>query len=451
MNIIQLTPGAGKMFCGNCLRDNALVAALRGLGHEALMVPLYLPLTLDEPDQSSGTPIFFSGINVYLEQKSAFFRRAPAWLHNILAARPLLAWAAGRAAKTRADELGELTLSMLRGEHGNQARELDGLINWLRTQPKPDVICLSNVLLVGMAHRLKSELGAPVLCMLQGEDSFLDGLPESHRDLCWRTLGEQGKHVDMFIAPSQYFAELMQNRLGLSPERVEVVHNGINLEGYPHVPISTSRPGVSGKLSLDSEPHAVPPVLGYFARMCSEKGLPLLIEAFVKIRQRGRVPKLRLRVGGSCGPADEALVAQLRQQLTQAGLIGDVDFCPNLDRAAKIAFLRDLSVFSVPATYGEAFGLYLIEALAVGVPVVQPRSASFPELVEATGGGLLCAANNADALAEAIESLLENPQRARALGEAGREAVFEKFSVAAMTQAMLSRFEALSRRNVHVT
>src|SRR2546430_1964139 len=180
MNIVQITPGAGGMYCGNCFRDNALVAALRHQGHQVLMVPLYLPLTLDEEDQSAGTPIFFSGINVYLEEKAAFFRRTPGWFHDLLAAPRLLKWAAGKAAKTRAPDLGELTLSMLRGEEGNQARELTELIAWLKPQPKPDAICLSNALLLGLARRLKSELGAPVVCMLQGEDIFLDALPETH-------------------------------------------------------------------------------------------------------------------------------------------------------------------------------------------------------------------------------------------------------------------------------
>src|SRR5208337_2297101 len=144
MNIVQITPGAGAMYCGNCLRDNALVAALRKLGHEVLMAPLYLPLTLDEADQSAGTPVFFGGINVFLEQKTALFRGAPGWLRDLLASRRLLQWAAGKAAKTRAADLGELTLSMLRGEAGNQARELEELLAWLKTQPKPDVLCLSN-------------------------------------------------------------------------------------------------------------------------------------------------------------------------------------------------------------------------------------------------------------------------------------------------------------------
>ena len=232
MQLLQLTPGAGAMYCGGCLRDNALVAALRQLGHEALMVPLYLPLTLDEEDQSAGTPIFFSGINVYLAQKASLFRGAPGWLRDLFASPRLLKWAAGKAAKTRASDLGELTLSMLRGEAGNQARELDELIAWLKTQPKPDVLCLSNALLVGMARRLKSEMGVPVVCALQGEDFFLDGLPESHRAACWQTLAERAADVDLFVAPSRYFDSLMRERLGLPADRVRVVYNGIKLDGY---------------------------------------------------------------------------------------------------------------------------------------------------------------------------------------------------------------------------
>jgi glycosyltransferase involved in cell wall biosynthesis len=113
-----------------------------------------------------------------------------------------------------------------------------------------------------------------------------------------------------------------------------------------------------------------------------------------------------------------------------------VEFHPNVDRAAKLAFLRSLSVFSVPARYGEAFGLYVLEAMAAGVPVVMPRVAAFPELIEATGGGVLCAADDPRALAEALEELLLDQPRVRALGEAGRCAVFARFSAEAMAQAM---------------
>ena len=235
LRIIQITPGAGKMFCGACLRDNALVTALRKLGHDATMAPLYLPLTLDEEDQSAGTPIFFGGINVYLEQHSAFFRHAPEWLHQALSSPTLLNWASGAASKTRPSELGRMTISMLRGESGNQARELEQLLAWLRAE-KPDVVSLSNALLVGMARRIKAELRVPVLCSLQGEDWFLDALPSPDRELAWQTAVERAADVDLFISPSRYFADLMQRRLKLAPDRVRVLFNGLNLEGYAAAP-----------------------------------------------------------------------------------------------------------------------------------------------------------------------------------------------------------------------
>lgn len=429
MTILQITPGAGAMYCGNCLRDNALVATLRKMGHTVQMVPLYLPLTLDEEDQSHDTPIFFSGINVYLDQKSALFRGAPGWFHNLLTSRRLLKWAAGRAAKTRAEELGDMTLSMLRGEAGNQARELDDLLTWLKTKPKPDIICLSNGLLVGMLHRLKTELRAPVVCMLQGEDGFLDSLPEPSRAQCWKTLAEHAAEADMLTAPSHYFARLMSQRLNVPSERVRVIYNGINLSGYSDATSSAGK-----KVSLS-------PVLGYFARMCREKGLDTLVEAFILLRRRERVKNLTLRIGGSCGPADEPFVNDLRERLRNAGLLEHVTFHPNLDRNAKVEFLRSLSVLSVPARYGEAFGLYVIEALAAGVPVVQPRTAAFPELIEATGGGLLSEPNEPASLADMTENLLLNNERARELGERGRRAVFEKFSSDAMATESLAAYQ----------
>lgn len=429
MKIVQITPGAGGMYCGNCFRDNALVGALRQMGHATLMVPLYLPMTLDEPDNSAGTPIFFGGINVYLEQKSALFRKAPGWLRDVLASPGLLKWAAGRAAKTRAADVGELTLSMLRGEEGNQVRELDELVGWLKTQPKPDVVCLSNALLAGLVHKLKSELEVPVICMLQGEDSFLDALSESVRAVTWKTLAERTAEVDLFVAPSRYYGEVMGQRLGLSAQRVKVVYNGINLAGYAQYSSTEFH-----ARSADA------PVLGYFARMCREKGLDMLVEAYILLRQRDRIKNLKLRVGGGCGPSDERFVKALRKRLKANGVLADTEFCPNLDRAAKQAFLRSLTVFSVPALYGEAFGLYVIEAMASGVPVVQPRHAAFPELLEATGGGMICEPT-AEGLADGIERLLKDPIAASSFREAGRKAVFDQFSIERMAENLVRIYQ----------
>lgn len=443
MNLVQITPGAGGMYCGNCFRDNALVAALRRRGHEVLMVPLYLPMTLDEESQAAGVPTFFGGINVYLQQQSAFFRRAPKWLHSLLDSPALLKLAAGRAAKTQAADVGELTLSMLRGEEGNQVRELDELVAWLKTQPRPDVVLLSNALLVGFTRKLKAELGCKVVCNLQGEDAYLDSMPSPLRERVWALLAERCRDCDLFIAPSRYFGDTMAKRLNLPADKVRVVFNGISLEGY----------GDKWQVAGDTAASAAPlspatshlsPTLGYFARMCREKGLDLLVETFIELKRRNAVPGLKLKVGGGCGPGDEPFVAQLKEHLRRAGCLDDVSFHPNLTREQKVAFLQSLTVFSVPALYGEGFGLYLIEALAAGVPVVQPRHAAFPELVEATGGGVIAEANAA-ALAAAIEALLLDPARLRTLGEAGRRAVGERFTVDRMAAEVAQAAGSLVR------
>lgn len=429
MNFVQLTPGAGAMYCGNCLRDNALVGELRRQGHEAIMLPLYLPLTLDEADQSAGQPIFFGGVNVFLDQLLPFYRRAPGWVRRRLDAPAVLHWASGRAAKTRAAEVGELTLSMLRGEAGNQTRHLDDLIAWLNRHARPDVVCLSNALLIGLARRLRRDTGATVLCSLAGEDSFLDALPEPQRTEAWRIVAERTSDVDRFLTPSRFFGDLMGGRIGLAPERIAVVPSGIDLEGYPESPASAG----AGRSA---------PILGYFARMCPEKGLDTLVEAYILLKHRGQVKHLKLRIGGSCGPADEPFVKQLRQRLAAAGYIGETCFLPNLSHAEKVDFLRALTVFSVPARYGEAFGLYVVEAMAAGVPVVQPRTAAFPELVAATGGGALCEPGSPAALADAIEALLLDPAQAQALGAAGQRAAFTEFSVENMARRTLAAIPA---------
>jgi len=432
MNLVQITPGAGGMYCGNCFRDNALVAALRKRGHEVLMVPLYLPMTLDEESQAAGVPTFFGGINVYLQQQSAFFRRAPKWLHSLLDSPALLKLAAGRAAKTRAADVGELSLSMLRGEAGNQARELDELIAWLKTQPRTDVIMLSNAMLMGFTRKLKAELGCKVVCNLQGEDAYLDSMPSPLREQVWTLLAERCRDCDLFIAPSRYFGDTMMKRLNLPADRVKVVLNGISLEGYGATPKSGLRTPNS-------------PILGYFARMCRDKGLDLLVETFIELKRRNAVPGLKLKVGGGCGPSDERFVAQLKEHLRRTGCLEDVSFHPTLTREEKVAFLQSLSVFSVPALYGEGFGLYLIEALAAGVPVVQPRHAAFPELIKATGGGMI-AEPNAASLAAAIETLLRDPARLNALRESGQRAVMERFTVDQMAKGVEEALAALTGR-----
>lgn len=428
MRIVQLTPGTGSFHCGTCMRDNGLVVELRRQGHEAVMAPLYLPPTLDEASTAEGVPLFYGGVNVYLQQKSAIFRHTPRWLDKVLDAPKLLLAAGKRAGMTSARELGELTLSMLRGEEGKQAKELDRLLDWLAAEMNPEVVCLSQSLLIGMARRIRQRTNAAIVCTLQGEDSFLDSLPGTMSREAWDILSERAADVDAFIAPSQYYADLMRTRARLPVERVHVVSNGINLEGYS---------------AVERVPN--PPVLGYLARLSPVKGLDQLVEAFVLLRARGRVANLKLRVAGTQTDADLPFVERMKARLAEKGLLGEAEFLPNLDRAEKIGYLQSLSVLSVPVLYGESFGLYVIEALAAGVPVVQPRHGAFPELVEATGGGVVCEPGDPVALAEAIEALLLDPEKRARHATAGRRAVLENFSVERMAQGVLRVFEHARR------
>jgi len=425
MRIIQITPGAGTNFyCENCLRDNALALELRRMGHDALMVPLYLPLAADGPDSTRGVPIFFGGINVYLQQKSSIFRRTPRWFDRLFDARWLLRWASRRTEMTKAKDLGEATVSMLRGENGRQVKELERLVAWLSAQDRPDVICLSNILLAGLVRRIKAALGVPVFSMLQDEDGFLDGLPEPYRQDSWQVLAERAAEIDGFLAVSRHYGGLMQRRLSLAPGRVHTVYPGIEPARYGPAAAPPS-----------------PPTIGYLAQMRPAMGLDLLVEAFLAVRARGRVPGVRLRVAGGHTPGDRPFVEAVRERLAAAGAAGDVEFLPVPDRQAKPEFLRSLSVLSVPARGEVAFGIFVLEALASGVPVVEPRAGAFPEILEATGGGVLVEPDNVGALAAALEQLLASPADARALAEQGRRAVLERFTIQRMAENVLRVFD----------
>lgn len=419
MRVIQLTAGTGSFYCGTCLRDNALVSELRRQGHDAFLVPLYLPLAVDEEPATRDAPVFYGGINVYLQQSSALFRSTPRWVDRLLDSPAMLKMASSRAGATQAHELGPLTLSMLRGEEGRQAKELERLVEWLAADGQPEVVCLSNALLIGLARRIKAATGATILCFLNGEDGFLDALPKADSQASWATIAERAADVDAFLPVSQYYADLMRERCHLPPEKVQVVYPGIQTDGYSPTPTPPD-----------------PPVLGYLARMCADKGLDTLVEAYLLLRANGRNPRLKLRVAGAQTSADEPFVARLRERLAAAGLAQEAEFLPNVDREGKETFLRSLTVFSAPATYGEAFGLYVLEAAASGVPVVQPDHGAFPEYLPDLGG-LLCKSNDPAALAAEVERLLTDPAAAQARGEKGRRAVLAKFTVTQMAENLL--------------
>jgi glycosyltransferase involved in cell wall biosynthesis len=243
---------------------------------------------------------------------------------------------------------------------------------------------------------------------LHGEDAYLDALPEPFRDQAWSELGKRMEHVDALIAVSRYYGDVMGERLSLSADQVHVVHNGIPLDG------------VEPRAETSEKVRAI----GYLARMCPDKGLHTLVDAFIELGTRGH-DELRLEIAGVMLKPDRAYVREQKDKLSRAGLIERTSFDANVSRERKLAFLRNLDILSVPAGYGEAFGLYVLEALAHSVPVVQPRHAAFPEIIERTGGGLLCEPDDPNSLADAIEKLVADPGLAGRLGAEGRRAVIE--------------------------
>jgi glycosyltransferase involved in cell wall biosynthesis len=302
---------------------------------------------------------------------------------------------------------------MLHGQEGRQIKELDRLVEWLGAQEnKPDIVFLSNALLVGLARSIKSRLGVPVLCFLQDEDGFLDGLGEPYSKHAWEMLAERSGDIDAFVSVSRYYANVMQERLRLHADKVYVVYMGISLDEYE---LAGPQPQV--------------PTIGFLSRMCCDKGLDTLVEAFVNIKGNEKLRTTRLRIAGGHTGSDETLINTIRQRLRACGLIEDVEFLPGFGRDTKVGFLRTLSVLSVPERQPVAYALYVLEALAAGVPVVAPASGALPELLEITGGGVLCEPNNPGALSAAMEPLLLEPDYARQLGKQGRETVFAKFNV----------------------
>ena len=414
------------MYCGSCIHDNTLAAALIGQGADVALIPTYTPLRTDEESVSTGH-VFYGGINVYLQQKLGLFRHTP-WFVDWVLDRPALLRLVSRFdAITSARDLGELTVSVLEGEEGKQSKELAKLCHWIGQEFKPDVVQLTNSMFAGMVRRLKSEVGVPVLCAVQGEEIFLEQLVEPYRTRAKQILRSRARQVDGFIAPCHYYADFMADYLGVPAEKFHVVKLGLKLEGH----------GLAEKKMGEN-----PFVIGYLARICPQKGLHLLAEAFRLLAERRGADKVRLEVAGWLGAGDRDYYSDVAKRIEAWGLAGSFHYRGEVDRQQKIDFLNGLHVLSVPAPYREPKGLYVLESLANGVPVVQPRHGAYPELIEATGGGLLVEPDSAEALAVGLEELMENEEMRLELGRVGRLAVREAFGDEVMAAETLAVYRS---------
>jgi len=370
------------------MRDNRLAATLIEQGRDVVLLPLYTPIRTDETAVSD-RPIYYGGISVYLRQKSAFFRRLPPLVERLLSAPGLLRLATRWAAKTNPQELGALTVSVLQGPEGFQRAELETLIGALKVI-QPSVVHLPDLMFVGIAHALKAALRVSIVCSLAGEDIFLDALPEPFRGQAFELVRRGALDVDRFAAPTKYFTDHATRHFGLPSERVEYVPMGIHVDDFKA-----------------ANPPERPFTIGYLARICPEKGLAKLCEALIALRKSGR--DCRLQAAGYLGAGDGPYLQEIRKTLREGACDGAFEYLGEVTRAQKVAFLQKVHVLSVPTVYREAKGLYILEALAAGVPVVQPRHGSFPELIESTGGGLLYDPSDPTGLEKSLAHLMDDP------------------------------------------
>jgi glycosyltransferase involved in cell wall biosynthesis len=432
MKILAITAGAAQMYCGSCIRDNALAAELKSQGHDIILLPIYTPTLTDETNVSQ-EKVFFGGISVYLEQHSALFRKTPWLLDRLWDSKWALKLASKSSIPVNPKLLGEMTISMLRGEDGHQRKEIEKLTQWLRTEPPPDIVTLPNSLLIGLARPIHEATGRPVCCTLQGEDLFLSQLPEPYRSDSLELIRANIEHVDRFVAVSQYYADFMCSYLGIPSRKMEVVPLGINMKDYD--------PGLRFRGNCFT--------VGYFARIAPEKGLHVLAETYLKLRRETEFSGATLEVAGYLAPEHREYLHSIEKQMNDAGLGHEFRYRGVLDRTHKIDFLRNLDVLSVPSTYGDAKGMFLLEAMANGVPVVQPRHGSFTEIVRNTGGGLLVDPDSTARLAEGILSLWKDRALLEELGRRGAAGVREHYSVARMAARAVDVYSGVAATRVH--
>ncbi|MCH2114072.1 MAG: glycosyltransferase family 4 protein [Pirellulales bacterium] len=424
MKIAYLASGAAGMYCGSCLHDNTLAAALLGLGEDVVLVPIYTPIRTDERDVSEQR-VFFGAINAYLQQKSRLFRHTPAWLDKLWDRPALLRLVGGFGASVDPARLGDLTVSMLRGEVGNQRKELEKLVDWLLDEVRPDVVHLSNAMMLGLARIIAQRCGPPVICSLSGEDIFLEKLRPPHYEYAKRLLVERADDAHAFTALNHYYADRMADYLSVDRRRIHVIPHGLHLDGHR----ARNKP-------VDGEPLRI----GYLARICEDKGLHLLVAACELLASRKDLPRFELHAAGYLGAGDRGYLRELQGRVAQGPLAGKFYYHGEIDRQGKIQFLQSLDVFSTPSVYRESKGLPLLEAWANAVPAVVPAHGTYPELIADTGGGLLCLPQQADDLAEKLAELLGDLPRATALGLAGQQAVQTRYHAGAMAEQTRSLY-----------
>lgn len=431
MNIMHIIPGSGGSFyCGNCLRDAKYVEALRKSDHKVVKLPMYLPLFADEHDLSREIPVFYGAISIYLKQLFPIFRKAPGWVDRALNSKPMLKLASKFAGSTRAKGLEEMTVSMLLGEEGQQKEELQKMIDWIVENCAPDVIHLSNALLLGLAQQLSERLHVPVICSLQDEDVWVDVMKPSAAASVWKLMSKKADYVTKFISVSDYYAGVMKEKMSLPEANLTTVFVGVDPADYIFKPVKEKKRNI-----------------GYVSRMSYGNGMDILVDAFFLLKQKPEFDDVNLVLTGGSTGDDKKFLSDIRSRIREHGLQEKVEFHEDFEEQGLRDYLEKVSVVSVPVRNGEAFGIYLLECMASGVPVVQPALGAFTEIIELSGGGVIYKENTPEELEGALEKLLSDQEEMDCLSRRGKEGVDRYFHIDVQAEKMVEVYENAIKAN----
>jgi len=429
MKAAYIIPGSGEAFyCENCQRDLPLIEEIKKLGDEILTVPLYLPLFSDNPDHAGDTRIFFGAIDMYLSQNVSFYKKLPIFFRKLLDSRSLLRLVARFSGSTSPEGLEQMTLNML--DPQAQANEKDAeLLYKLLKYSRVDIIHISNALLLGLGVYLKRKLNLPLVCTLQDEDSWLDAMCSPFREEAWLRVKKLAKETDLFLPVSDYYGKLIQKKISMPDDTFLVIPVGLDIEKYPFYPISS-------KINKQ-------PTLVYLSHQKEGLGLDILVKNYLKLRSIPRFSRLRLLISGGSTIADRGFVKKIKSSIKKEIRMEDVRFFSSFQFKDRIKLLKEADILSVPMEQGEAFGIYLLEAMACGVPVVQPDTGAFPEIINRTGGGLIYDHKNPDSLYNNIKMLLEDRELRTRLSENGRKGVAEEYSRKTMALQTIKAYQSV--------
>jgi glycosyltransferase involved in cell wall biosynthesis len=338
----------------------------------------------------------------------------------------MLRMAAKRAGTTRTEGLEDMTLNMIRGENAFPDTELQRLVDYLTNDGKPDIIHLSNALIIGLSRRLKKKLDVKIVCSLLNEDDWIDEMAEPYQSKAWELISKEAKHVDAFLTPSNYYKQLFISKTGISRDNFNVVPLGFD----------------SAEL-LNIEKKSTWPAIGYFCRINAQNGFDKLVDAFIELHSGNELPGLTLHVSGGYTGDDKAFIAEQIRKIKANGLKSFVRIYPEFQGNSKREFFSNIDILSVPVRKHDGYGLYLLESNMAGVPAVQPATGAFPEILELTGGGITYSTDTVAGLSSSLLKLLMDKELILKLGKQGKENVLAELSLEKMSQGLSRVYNSL--------